>query len=158
MNALPLSAQQARALFEPLAQFPHLALAVSGGPDSLALMHLVARWRAERGAAPSLSVLTVDHGLRPDARDEALMVARTASSVGLSHAILTWDGGRAHSASLQARARAARYDLMAAYCHAHDIPALIVAHHLDDQAEVMSALVIARPPGCVRRSRRSSAS
>lgn len=135
MGALPLSAQEARTLFEPLARFPHLALAVSGGPDSLAVMHLVARWRAERDSGPTLSVLTVDHGLRPDARDEALMVARMASSLGLSHAILTWEGGGAHSASLQARARAARYDLMAAYCHAHDIPALVVAHHLDDQAE-----------------------
>jgi tRNA(Ile)-lysidine synthase len=135
MSALPLSAQETRTLFEPLARFPHLALAVSGGPDSLALMHLVARWRAERDSGPRLSVLTVDHGLRPGSRDEALMVARLASSLGLSHAILTWEGGGAQSASLQARARAARYGLMAAYCRAHDIPALVVAHHLDDQAE-----------------------
>ena len=47
----------------------------------------------------------------------------------------TWESGEPRAASLQARARAARYDLMAAYCHAHDIPALVTAHHLDDQAE-----------------------
>jgi tRNA(Ile)-lysidine synthase len=58
-----------------------------------------------------------------------------AKRLGLPHAILTWTRTVAPSEGLQARARAARYDLMAAYCHAHDIPALVTAHHLDDQAE-----------------------
>ena len=63
------------------------------------------------------------------------MVGRQAAALGLPHAILTWASGESRAASLQARARAARYDLMAAYCHAHDIQALVTAHHLDDQAE-----------------------
>ena len=63
------------------------------------------------------------------------MVARMAESFGLRHAILTWTQGASQSGGLQERAREARYDLMAAYCHAHDIPALVTAHHLDDQAE-----------------------
>ena len=63
------------------------------------------------------------------------MVARMAESLGLRHAILTWTQGASQSGGLQERAREARYDLMAAYCHAHDIPALVTAHHLDDQAE-----------------------
>ena len=134
MQALPITLLEARTLLAPLRRFPRVALAVSGGPDSLALMQLAARLRAEFGV--SLTVLTVDHGFarvlaarrrrwwggrpRPSA-------CRMRSSPGQS--------GESRAASLQARARAARYDLMAAYCHAHDIQALVTAHHLDDQAE-----------------------
>src|SRR3990170_8867283 len=135
MNASPIAHSEAEGLLAPLARFPRLALAVSGGPDSLALMQLVARWRDACGAGPELSVLTVDHGLRPGSREEAELVKRIASERGLRHAILTWVVGENRFASLQARARTARYDLMAGYCHAHDIPALVTAHHLDDQAE-----------------------
>ena len=101
----------------------------------MALFHLMAEWRAEGEARPDLTVLTVDHGLRAESREEAAMVARMAESSGLRHAILTWTQGASQSGGLQERAREARYDLMAAYCHAHDIPALVTAHHLDDQAE-----------------------
>jgi len=133
MDALPITQAEARQCLAPLRQFSRVALAVSGGPDSLALMHLAARLRAELGVG--LTVLTVDHGLRASSRDEALMVGRLAAGLGLPHAILDWEGRENSAASLQARARAARYDLMAAYCHANDIPALVTAHHLDDQAE-----------------------
>jgi tRNA(Ile)-lysidine synthase len=132
---MPLTLAEAEELFAPVACFPHLALAVSGGPDSLALMHLAARWRAALGVGPQLSVLTVDHKLRPGSREEAELVGRMAAELGLPHAILTWEGTEPRSASLQARARAARYDLMAAYCHANSIPALVTAHTQDDQAE-----------------------
>ena len=135
MSAPPLGASEAKELLASLARFSRVALAVSGGPDSLALMHLVARWRSMRGARPEVTVLTVDHGLRPSSRDEALMVAELARRLGLRHAILNWAGKEQAPAGLQARARIARYDLMAAYCHANDIPALVTAHHLDDQAE-----------------------
>jgi tRNA(Ile)-lysidine synthase len=101
----------------------------------MALLHLMAEWRADGEAKPDLTVLTVDHGLRAESRDEAAMVTRVATRLGLPHAILTWRQGAKQSGGLQERARAARYDLMAAYCHAHDIPALVTAHHLDDQAE-----------------------
>jgi tRNA(Ile)-lysidine synthase len=135
MNDLPISEAEARTLLAPLATFPHMALAVSGGPDSLALLHLAAGWAKARDGNPKLSVLTVDHGLRPESRDEAETVGSLAAELGLPHAILTWQREGAVSANIQARARVARYELMAAYCHAHDIPALITAHHLDDQAE-----------------------
>ena len=135
MNALPIPRSEAQALLAPLMRFRHVALAVSGGPDSLALMRLAAHWRAELGLALKLSVLTVDHGLRASSRDEASMVGRHAAELDLPHAILTWEGRDSHTGSLQARARAARYDLMAAYCHAHDIAGIVTAHHLDDQAE-----------------------
>jgi len=133
MQALPIALLEARTLLAPLRRFSRVALAVSGGPDSLALMQLAARLRAEFGV--SLTVLTVDHGLRESSGEEAAMVGRQAAALGLPHAILTWASGESRAASLQARARAARYDLMAAYCHAHDIQALVTAHHLDDQAE-----------------------
>jgi len=133
--AAPLTSREARAAFAPLARYSRLALAVSGGPDSLAALHLIARWRAEGESTPDLTVLTVDHGLRAGSREEASMVARMAASLGLPHATLTWPHADGERGSLQARAREARYDLMAAYCHANDIPALVTAHHLNDQAE-----------------------
>jgi tRNA(Ile)-lysidine synthase len=135
MNVLPIAAVEAEGLLAPLAGFSRVALAVSGGPDSVALMQLAARWRAGLAKGPKLSVLTVDHRLRPGSHREAEQVAGLASALGLAHAILTWEEQEPFTAGLQERAREARYDLMAAYCHAHDIPALVTAHHLDDQAE-----------------------
>ena len=135
MSILPISPSESRRLFVLLAPLPHAALAVSGGPDSVALMLLAARWRDAREDGPKLSILTVDHGLRPGARAEAEQVACMASALGLPHAILTWEKAELPPASLQAKARTARYDLMAAYCHAHGIPALVTAHTQDDQAE-----------------------
>jgi len=135
MSTLPISPSESRRLFALLAPFPHAALAVSGGPDSVALMLLAARWRDAREDGPKLSVLTVDHGLRSGARAEAEQVGRLASALGLPHKILTWEKNEPPPASLQAKARTARYDLMAAYCHAHGISALVTAHTQDDQAE-----------------------
>jgi tRNA(Ile)-lysidine synthase len=133
-----VSRAEAEALLAPLGRYEHVALAVSGGPDSLALLTLAARWRASRGGMPRLTVLTVDHGLRPQSQAEAGMVARRAQSFGLPHAILVWahDGMR-RSGALQEAARAARYGLMTDYCHRHDIAALVTAHQLDDQAETV---------------------
>ena len=133
--SLPLTPSEARGAFAPLSRFSRLALAVSGGADSMAMLHLIARWRLEGAGKPELTVLTVDHGLRAGSRAEAEMVARMAKDLGLRHAILTWIRDERQRGGLQALAREARYDLMAAYCHANDIPALVTAHHLDDQAE-----------------------
>jgi tRNA(Ile)-lysidine synthase len=135
MTALPIAASEVEALFAPLAEFSKVALAVSGGPDSVALMQLAARWRAGPAKGPQLGVLTVDHRLRPGSREEAEYVGHIAAGLGLPHTILTWEHEPMSTAGLQERARAARYDLMATYCHANDIPALVTAHHLDDQAE-----------------------
>jgi tRNA(Ile)-lysidine synthase len=135
MHPSAISAAEAETLFAPLRRYPRLAVAVSGGPDSLALLHLLARWRGEAGSRPELTVLTVDHGLRPQSRGEAEMVGSVAAGLGLPHATLTWDDSHERSGGLQERARAARYDLMASYCHAHSIPMIVTAHHLDDQAE-----------------------
>ncbi|MEC9367277.1 MAG: tRNA lysidine(34) synthetase TilS [Pseudomonadota bacterium] len=124
-------------LLRPLAGQEAVALAVSGGSDSMALMHLAARWHARAsGRSTGLTVLSVDHGLRPEAPAEAQHVARVARSLGLKAAVLRWEGAKPGT-GIQAAARIARYDLMAGYAHAHGIGAIVTAHHLEDQAETL---------------------
>lgn len=105
-------------------------LAVSGGPDSSALMHAA----ASLGAAAR--VATVDHGLRPESRAEAERVAAAARALGLPHAILAWAGAKPGT-GLQAAARAARYDLLAAHAAAVGATRVLTGHTLDDQAETV---------------------
>ena len=137
MTSDPVQNAELEAVFRPLPLECQWALAVSGGCDSMALMVLAARWRALAGAnAPQLSVLTVDHGLRAASAGEAEHVARAAASLDLPHEILRWSGEKPAS-GVQAAARAARYDLMVAYAHAHATGCLVTAHHLDDQAETL---------------------
>jgi tRNA(Ile)-lysidine synthase len=106
-----------------------LALAVSGGPDSMALLTLAA------AALPGVVVAaTVDHGLRDDSADEAAIVARHCAALGVPHTILTPDV-RIEGASLQARARESRYAVLARWAGEMKAVALATAHHADDQAE-----------------------
>lgn len=123
-------------LFEPLAEFDHVAVAVSGGSDSVCLMHLAARWSAARGGRPRLSVLTVDHRLRPGSQAEAGQVRTWANRLGLAHATLSRVGPRPVTA-VQEKARRARYDLLAAWCQGNGAEALLTGHTLDDQAETV---------------------
>ena len=106
------------------------ALAVSGGPDSLALLLLAAEAFPGR-----VVVLTVDHRLRPESADEAAMVADICARLGVPHRTLeiSLEGG----GNVQARARAARYRAMEAECLVAGIPLLMTAHHADDQAETL---------------------
>ena len=128
-NAALLSA------FSPLEAYPAAALAVSGGPDSMALMHLACRWRSLKGhAGTRFTVLTVDHRLRPESGAEAAFVAAEAQRLGLAHARLAWAGEKPKT-GIQAAARRARYDLMTGYCRAQGIACLVTAHTEDDQAE-----------------------
>ena len=106
-----------------------VALAVSGGPDSMALLLLAAA-----GRPGQVVVATVDHRLRPEGADEAAMVARECAALGVPHATLTPETPIA-GASLQARARDARYALLARWARAQGATALATAHHADDQAE-----------------------
>ncbi len=107
-----------------------LALAVSGGADSLALMKMGAE-----GFPGRVHVLSVDHGLRPEAAAECAMVARLAAGLGVPHTTLTL--ALAPGGNVQARAREARYAAMAAWCRANGVPLLLTAHHADDQAETL---------------------
>lgn len=111
-----------------------LAVAVSGGGDSLALLGLACDWAAGRGCR--IHALTVDHGLRPEAGDEALLVAREALRMGAGHDTLCWtewDG----KGNLQAAAREARYALMREFCARRGIGAILLGHTRDDQAETV---------------------
>nr|WP_250152672.1 tRNA lysidine(34) synthetase TilS [Ancylobacter radicis] len=123
-------------LFAPFARHAGVLLAVSGGPDSTALMLLAARWRRETGASTELAVATVDHGLRPEARVEAEAVAALAADLGLPHAIL--DLPRPLPASrLQEAARHARYEALLAHARILKAGAIATAHTRDDQAETV---------------------
>ena len=108
-----------------------LGLAVSGGPDSLALLLLAAAALPGRIAAA-----TVDHGLRPESALEALHVEHICDSLGCPHSILNADvpDGRA---GLQGEARLARYQALAGWAAREGVAHVATAHHADDQAETL---------------------
>jgi len=114
-----------------------VALAVSGGSDSTALMVLFADCLRQRGADPAAhAVLTVDHRLRPESAAEAEAVAGHAAKLGFRHATLIWAGTKPQT-GLQAAAREARYRLMGDFAHAGGLATLLTAHTLADQAETL---------------------
>lgn len=123
-------------IFNRIASERHVALAVSGGSDSMALLRLAALWSKARPDRPKLTILTVDHGLRPEAAGEARKVAVWAEALGHSHAVLKWLGPKPMT-GLQAKARDARYDLMGAWARDHGASWILTAHTLDDQAETV---------------------
>ena len=116
----------------PYEAAPHLAVAVSGGGDSLALALLAERWCRGRGGR--VSALIVNHGLRPEATEEAACVGGWIGAHGIAHRTLVWDGPKPIS-GLQAAARAARYDLMSSWCRTHGVLHLLLGHTREDQAE-----------------------
>ncbi len=122
------------AAFAPFESRPMLAVAVSGGADSLALCLLAAAWARERhGKAVGL---TVDHGLREAAAEEAHRVGIWLSARGIDHHILVWRPP-AQLRNIQATARAARYALLTSWCRAAGCLHLLTAHHQEDQAETL---------------------
>lgn len=135
-DARPVSVAEAKALFNPLADASALVLAVSGGPDSTALMFLAARWRRARKSGPRLLAVTVDHGLRRESAGEARAVARLARRLGVPHRIVRWEGQKP-ATRLQQSAREARYRLLAAAAARAKARAILTAHTLDDQAETV---------------------
>lgn len=109
-----------------------LAVAVSGGSDSLGLLVVLNDWQLAGG--PALHAVTVDHRLRPEAAQEAAKVAADCKRLGVPHDILTWTGwdGRGN---LPDQARRARYGLMAGWARGQGIASIAIAHTADDQAE-----------------------
>ncbi len=149
MSAAPKSPAplSAAAFGERLARLDpgkRVAVAFSGGPDSLALLILAAQW-AKKSKHRHVVALTVDHGLRAEAAVEARTCARMAKSLGVPHRTLRWQGPKPAS-GLQAAARGARYALLGAACRANQIDSLLVAHHMEDQAETF-LLRLARGSG-----------
>src|SRR5438105_7849966 len=132
----PISASAARRLFADWRSAPAIILAVSGGPDSIALMWLVARWRRALARGPQLMAVTVDHGLRREAAREARDVKRLAKSLDLPHRTLRWTGAKPKT-GLPAAAREARYRLLAQAARAGGATHILTAHTRDDQAETL---------------------
>lgn len=106
-------------------------LAVSGGPDSLALLLL-----AQQACPGRFAVATVDHGLRAESADEAEVVAGVCAERGIGHAILR--PMIAPAGNLQANARAARYAALGDWARERRLWAIVTAHHRDDQAETLA--------------------
>jgi tRNA(Ile)-lysidine synthase len=127
---------EANALFRGLEHLDGLILAVSGGPDSTALLVLAAGWTKRLKRAPKIVAITVDHGLRPDAAREAAAVKRLARRLGVAHRTLRWRGKKPR-AGLQEAARFARYRLLAEAAEREGCAHILTAHTLDDQAETV---------------------
>jgi tRNA(Ile)-lysidine synthase len=130
----PISADEAAALFGDLSGAPGLLLAISGGPDSTALLFLAARWRKQ--SRTKLTAVTVDHGLRKEAKGEAAAVAKLARKLGVPHRTVKWTGAKPKS-GIQQAARKARYALLAAAAKKAGASHIVTAHTLDDQAETV---------------------
>jgi tRNA(Ile)-lysidine synthase len=122
------------AIFAPLAEAESLLLAVSGGPDSTALLLMAAAWARRRGGRPRLAAATVDHGLREGSAAEARAVGELCQKLGVPHRILAWRGAKPKS-RIQERAREARYALLGQCAKTIGADFVVTAHHLDDQAE-----------------------
>lgn len=131
----PVSADEAAALFAGLADEKRLLVAVSGGPDSVALLALASDW-ARLPGRPELFAATVDHGLREASAAEAEAVAALCRQLDVPHAVLRWSGPKPDS-GIQERARKARYSLLAQHADLLGGAVLVTAHTLDDQAETM---------------------
>ena len=135
--------KQTAAAVEPLERFSReldalvppastIGVAVSGGPDSLALLLLAAEARPLQ-----VEAATVDHGLRSESRAEAEMVAQLCERLGVPHRILVATWNEKPETAIQERARAIRYRLLGDWALERGLTAVLSAHHLDDQAETL---------------------
>ena len=131
----PITSAEFASALASLARFescPFLAVAVSGGADSLALAILANRWARERGG--SICAVTVDHRLRPESNAEVRRLHGWLSARAIRHEILVWSGDKPAS-GIQEAARIARYALLAGWCRQHGCLHLLTAHHCEDQIE-----------------------
>ena len=133
----PVAAGEFSSLMARLGPFerrPVIAVATSGGPDSLALALLAGDWATALGGRAV--ALTVDHRLRPESDAEARQVGRWLRARGIAHRVLVSSGARPH-ANVQAVARGMRYDLLSSWCLDAGVLHLLLAHHIEDQAETI---------------------
>jgi tRNA(Ile)-lysidine synthase len=145
-DASPVSDSEFASLMAGIGPFetnPALAVACSGGPDSMALAVLLRSW--VRGQGGRLTALIVDHGIRKDSGLEAGTVAGWLNDAGIDAVVRRVEGLRGKG-DLQAEARKARYAVMADWCARHECLHLVVAHHVEDQAETL-LLRLARGSG-----------
>ncbi len=109
-----------------------IAVALSGGADSVCLALLAQKWAQKWGV--HLTTLTVDHGLRAESKREARQVATQMKALGISHHTLRWTGEKPTS-GIEEKARDARYQLLCDFCRRKKIPVLLLAHHAQDNIE-----------------------
>lgn len=139
----PISAEEFADLLAPLGPFgrrPVLAVAVSGGADSMALALLADAWARARGGAARGVI--VDHGLRPESAAEAELTRQRLERRGVAAQVLTL-AGLARGPGLAARARTARYAALEATCAAAGLLHLLLGHHAGDQAETAAMRLLA---------------
>ncbi len=129
--------------FAPFESRPLLAVACSGGADSMALTLLADRWA--RGQGGSVTALIVDHALRPESAREAAQAASWLKVRGIAHQILKREG-EVPAGDVEAFAREVRYRLFESWCGKNGVLHLLAAHHRDDQAETF-LLRLARGSG-----------
>lgn len=142
-SSWPVAPTEFAGRLEPLGPFepsPHLAVAVSGGPDSMALALLATTWVSERGG--TVLALIVDHRIRPESTPEAATVAERLTARNIPSRILTLSGLTPGPALAQ-RARQARYHALATACREAGILHLLLGHHAADQAETLMIRVLA---------------
>ncbi len=134
-SAPPLGLDEFAARLDRLAFFetaPLVAVAVSGGPDSLALAILADRWARRRGG--EIRALCVDHRLRPESGAEISRVAGWLAARSIGCEILVWEGKKPGT-RIQETARTARYRLLGEWCRAYGCLHLLTGHHREDQVE-----------------------
>lgn len=145
----PLTCKEFETLMQPLEALRTVALGVSGGADSMSLLLLSARWRKRKlqqgRTPPEIIVFSVDHGVRATAGQEAESVVRTAKEHGCHGEILRIEEPPPRQ-NKQATLRERRYELLCRRCREKNINVLLLAHHLDDQAETF-LLRLARGSG-----------
>lgn len=129
----------------PLNGRRHVILAVSGGSDSTALLHLAALQTVKLANPPALTCVTVDHQLRPGSQAEARNVASMCKVLGVRHQTLVWDGAKPNS-GIQDAARNARRRLIAAIAAEIGADAVFTGHTFNDQMETV-AMRQKRGPG-----------
>jgi len=133
--ATPLTYGEFAASLNSVARFetsPFLAVAVSGGPDSLALAILADHWARERGG--KIYALTVDHRLRPESGAEIERLREWLTARRIEHETLVWEGEKPRT-GVQEAARLARYRLLGEWCRERGCLHLLTGHHRDDQIE-----------------------
>ncbi len=145
LTALPLEASEFAALMagcvdEGALGAGGIAVGVSGGADSMALVLLADFWARERGFR--LTALTVDHGLRTAAADEAARVSEWLGQRGISHHILRISRARPR-AGVQKAAREWRFTAFGAWCRDNGAGPILLAHTREDQAETFCLRVAA---------------
>ena len=131
-SAANISALDFQNIMQDLKVHKDFAVAISGGPDSLALVLLSEQYAKDNELR--LTALSVDHSLRPNSKGEIKWVEKLMRRNKIKFACLKLKGKKPAS-NIMAYAREQRYDLLTKYCKRSKIPYLLTAHHLDDEIE-----------------------